>query len=66
MDVTADTVTEMKLTDFDTILMTAVIEHMDKPIDVLGRLSSILNRKGRIVITSPSGKSHKLLFVLWK
>lgn len=64
MDVTADSTIKIKPTDFDTILMIAVIEHMDKPMDVLDKLRSMLNKKGRIVITSPSRKSHKLLVML--
>jgi len=64
MDVTTDTIKQIEPKSFDTILMIAVIEHMAQPIDILDKLRSILNEKGRIIITSPAKKSHNLLVLL--
>lgn len=64
INVTTDTIKQIEPKSFDTILMIAVIEHMVQPIDLLEKLRSILNEKGRIIITSPAKKSHDLLVLL--
>lgn len=64
MDVTADTIKQIEPGDFDTIIMTAVIEHLANPIGVLEQLHSKLAEQGRIIMTSPIQKSHNLQVVL--
>ncbi len=49
---------------YDTILLVAVLEHMEDTISFLRKLKTLLNPGGRVVITSPSGKSHSLLVFL--
>ncbi len=61
IEINADTVGTVELGTFDTILMVAVIEHMDQPFEILTGLSSFLNVNGRIIITSPAEKGHGLL-----
>ena len=64
MDVSTDTIRQMEQGSFDTILMTAVIEHLDNPIGILEELHSKLTEQGRIIMTSPIQKSHKLQVLL--
>jgi 2-polyprenyl-3-methyl-5-hydroxy-6-metoxy-1,4-benzoquinol methylase len=49
---------------FDTIMMVAIIEHLGDPIEVLRRLGNKLAPSGRIVITSPHCRSHRLLVAM--
>ena len=58
IEITQENIKAIGIGNFDTILMTAVIEHMKEPIKIVELLSSILHRKGRIIITSPSKNSH--------
>ncbi len=39
---------------FDTIVMTAVIEHLKNPDNILSQISSLLNIRGKFIITTPS------------
>jgi len=39
---------------FDNIVMLAVIEHLTSPREVIKKLSQRLNKKGRIILTTPS------------
>ncbi len=49
---------------FDTIAMVAVVEHLNEPVDVLRRLAEKLTTSGRIIITSPHRRSHRLLVAM--
>lgn len=49
---------------FDTIILTAVVEHLDDPSAVLKNLSRYLNNKGVMIITTPTKfgiRMHRLL-----
>lgn len=46
---------------FDTIIMLAVLEHLEDPAKVLEGLRKYLNNDGRIVLTTPSQGSNPIL-----
>ena len=46
---------------YDTIIMSAILEHLDNPEDVLGELKHFLTANGRIIITTPLPKSKQIL-----
>lgn len=46
---------------YDTIIMSAFIEHLDNPLFFLNDLKNSLTNKGRIIITTPSSKSADVL-----
>ena len=46
---------------FDIIILTAVIEHLDKPELILNILKKKLNKQGLIFLTAPSQKSKPIL-----
>jgi 2-polyprenyl-3-methyl-5-hydroxy-6-metoxy-1,4-benzoquinol methylase len=49
---------------FDTIVLAAVVEHLENPLSVLKKLSIYLQRNGIIIITTPTNlgiKVHKWL-----
>jgi len=46
---------------YDTIIMSAFIEHLDNPLSVLEELKMFLAENGRIIITTPSSKSEWIL-----
>ena len=46
---------------YDTIIMSAFIEHLDNPLFFLNDFKNILTIKGRIIITTPSSKSADIL-----
>jgi len=51
---------------FDTIVLLAVLEHLERPVEILLLLRSCLKPKGRIVITTPTPLIHPLLvFLSW-
>jgi 2-polyprenyl-3-methyl-5-hydroxy-6-metoxy-1,4-benzoquinol methylase len=45
---------------FDTIVMAAVIEHVDNPTEVLGSLKELLLPQGQIVLTTPHPNWRKV------
>tara|TARA_Y100000310_G_scaffold205890_1_gene206247 strand:- start:234 stop:809 length:576 start_codon:yes stop_codon:yes gene_type:complete len=47
----------------DTILMLAILEHLDKPLEVLKNLKNYLSENSRIIITTPSSYSKYILKV---
>ncbi len=53
-------------TDFDDILLIAVLEHMEDSTVFLRKLKKLLKTGGRVIITSPSARSHGLLVFLAK
>ena len=56
------------LKDFDTIIMLAVIEHLDRPQYVLEQSREHLRRAGHLVITTPTPRGerfHTFLQKLW-
>lgn len=46
---------------YDTIVMAAVIEHLENPSRVLPLLKRYLNNEGRIIITSPTKRARHIL-----
>lgn len=46
---------------YSTIIMSAFIEHLDNPLEILEELKNILKSNGRIIITTPSPKSKLIL-----
>jgi 2-polyprenyl-3-methyl-5-hydroxy-6-metoxy-1,4-benzoquinol methylase len=49
---------------FDTIIMSHVLEHIEKPIEVLKHISRMLSDKGVFIISVPNAKSfHRLAAV---
>jgi 2-polyprenyl-3-methyl-5-hydroxy-6-metoxy-1,4-benzoquinol methylase len=49
---------------FDVILLTDVIEHVDKPLVFLSTLKTLLRKNGRVIITTPN-KSFYHADILW-
>ncbi len=49
-----------ELGKFDSATMIAVIEHLKKPGQAVRNVTKILNKKGRIIITTPSTLGDKL------
>jgi 2-polyprenyl-3-methyl-5-hydroxy-6-metoxy-1,4-benzoquinol methylase len=47
--------------NFDMIIMAAVIEHFDNPLDVLKKLKATLKTGGQLVFTTPHPRGEKLL-----
>ena len=47
-------------TKFDTILITAIIEHLNNPKEILLKSKNCLNQNGTIVITTPSRFTEKI------
>ena len=54
---------ENKNYTFDTVVLSAVIEHLDYPVQTLMELKKHLNDGGRIIITTPSPKANKILAI---
>ena len=54
---------ENKNYKFDTVVLSAVIEHLDYPVQTLMELKKYLNDGGRIIITTPSPKANKILAI---
>ena len=54
---------ENKNYKFDTVILSAVIEHLDYPVQTLMELKKHLNDGGRMIITTPSPKANKILSV---
>ena len=50
-----------KADKFDTIVMAAVIEHIDDPVKVLINMRSYLKKCARIIITTPTPLANKIL-----
>lgn len=48
---------------FDTIILAAVIEHMDDPVHILMELESYLRNGGRMIITTPTPNANKVLWI---
>lgn len=46
---------------YNTIIMSAFIEHLDNPLLFLKDIKNFLKSKGRIIITTPSSKSEDIL-----
>ena len=46
---------------FDTVVMAAVIEHLDNPYEILQNMKSHLREGGRIIITTPTPMANKIL-----
>lgn len=46
---------------FDTIIMAAVIEHLDNPYEILLNMRGHLKEGGRIIITTPTPIANKIL-----
>ncbi len=42
-----------ELSEFDTIVLAAVVEHLERPIDVVRRLGAKLRVGGRLILTTP-------------
>jgi len=55
-------------TSFDGLFMTEVLEHLQRPIEVLRRLSGLLNVRGWVFVTTPNSESLKarLTGVRWE
>jgi len=47
--------------NYDTIVMSAILEHLDNPEDVLFELKHFLTTNGIIIITTPLPKSEQIL-----
>ena len=45
---------------FDTIVMIAVIEHLENPDNILSQISSLLNIGGKFIITTPSPRGDDI------
>lgn len=58
-----DNVTSLDIKDRDTILMLAVLEHLEHPAEVLAGLGRYLVPGGRIVLTTPSPLGKPILDV---
>jgi 2-polyprenyl-3-methyl-5-hydroxy-6-metoxy-1,4-benzoquinol methylase len=52
---------ENKKDKFDTVVMAAVIEHMDSPTEVLLNMKRRLDYGGRIIVTTPTPMANKIL-----
>jgi len=63
-EITCDCLQKLNLENVDTILLLAVIEHMEKPFQIIERLGLILKRGGHMIITSPLKQSHGILTML--
>src|SRR5438128_7006426 len=50
-----------ELMEFDTIVLAAVVEHLQRPIDVIRRLSAKLRVGGRLILTTPHPISAPVL-----
>jgi len=57
------TLEEFKMNNqlFDSIVLAAVLEHLDNPIQLLGELKSCLSKGGRIIITTPTPLANTIL-----
>ncbi|PIS09359.1 hypothetical protein COT75_01635 [Candidatus Beckwithbacteria bacterium CG10_big_fil_rev_8_21_14_0_10_34_10] len=53
--------TSLELFKQDIVLMLAVLEHLDEPFKIVKNLSKHLNKKGRIIITTPDKKAKTIL-----
>ena len=54
---------ENKNYTFDTVVLSAVIEHLDYPVQTLMELKKHLNDGGRVIITTPSQKANEILTI---
>ena len=52
---------ELKNEKFDVVFLIAVIEHMDKPEEVITNLKKFLSKDGKFIITAPSIYSKPVL-----
>ncbi len=52
---------KLKNEKFDIVFLVAVIEHMDKPEQVIRKLKRFLNKDGKFIITAPSIYSKPVL-----
>ena len=48
-------------TRYDNIIMSAFIEHLDDPVDILKELNQLLTTNGKIIITTPSHEAKRIL-----
>jgi len=48
---------------FDTIILAAVIEHLDNPSQILIDFKKLLKSNGRIIITTPAPKASTILLI---
>ena len=46
---------------YDSIIMIAVLEHLDHPVDMIQKLKETLKKGGRIVITTPTPQTNRIL-----
>ncbi len=60
------TIDQIAQQNYDSITLAAILEHLDNPIDILKQLRNLLNPHGRIIITTPHAKSHRLLVLMAK
>jgi len=49
---------------YDTVVMAAVLEHLDNEIEILEMLKSHMNKGSLLIITTPTSKSKKVLDIL--
>ena len=59
-----DSVKDISQSQYDSIVMIAIVEHLDHPIEVLKVIREKLNPKGRVIITTPHQRSHRLLVAM--
>jgi len=48
---------------FDTVVLAAVIEHIENPLELLSTLRRVLAKEGRIIITTPTPFANKILAI---
>lgn len=58
MDVERD---ELRIGKFDSVVACALIEHLTNPSEFISKISRLLNKNGRILITTPTSKADIIL-----
>ena len=61
IEVSDDVLLETINSQFDTIVMLAVIEHLQNPCTILSQCRTLLKPSGNLVITTPTVKGDKLI-----
>jgi len=56
-------ISEWQSYKFDTIILAAVIEHLDDPLRILIDLNKLLKSDGRMIITTPAPKADIILTI---